>query len=137
MSPSETRLEYQVFTARRPGLSRDVPPGYESLMWVANSATLIAGKRDAVLVDTFLTIDQGVKLADEIAATGKNLTYTYITHGMTARPRPRTRRVARGARERPAERPLRRVPSNGRPRAMAAAAGCRAAARGAPPRVAT
>lgn len=86
MSPSEAgeaaaRLEYQVFTARRPGLSRDIPPGYESLMWVSNSATLIAGKRDAVLIDTFLTIDHGVKLADEIAATGKNLTYIYITHG--------------------------------------------------------
>ena len=34
-----------------------------------------------MLVDTFLTIDHGVKLADEIAATGKNLTYIHITHG--------------------------------------------------------
>ena len=50
-------------------------------MWVANSATLIYGERDAVLVDTFLTIDQGVELADQIAATGKNLTHIYITHG--------------------------------------------------------
>jgi glyoxylase-like metal-dependent hydrolase (beta-lactamase superfamily II) len=74
-------LEYKVFTARRPGLGRDMPPGYESLMWVANSATLIYGARDAVLVDTFLTIDQGIQLADEVAATGKNLTHVYITHG--------------------------------------------------------
>ena len=74
-------LEYRVFTAKRPGLSRDLPPGYESLMWVANSATLIYGKRDAVLVDTFLTIDHAVELVDEIAASGKNLTYIYITHG--------------------------------------------------------
>ena len=86
MSPSENdhaaaQLEYRVFTATRPGLTPDVPPGYESLMWVANSAILIAGKRDAVLVDTFLTIDHGVKLADEIATTAKNLTYVYITHG--------------------------------------------------------
>jgi glyoxylase-like metal-dependent hydrolase (beta-lactamase superfamily II) len=87
MRPPETghaaaRLEYQVFTAKRPaGLSRDLPPGYESLAWVANSATLIYGKRDAVLVDTFLTIEENVKLADEIAATGKNLTYIYVTHG--------------------------------------------------------
>jgi hypothetical protein len=85
MPPTETgqaaaRLEYQVFNAKRPGLSRDVPPGYESLMWVSNSATLIFGKRDAVLVDTSLTIDHGVKLADEIAATGKNLLH-HITHG--------------------------------------------------------
>jgi glyoxylase-like metal-dependent hydrolase (beta-lactamase superfamily II) len=86
MAPSETDqtaawLEYEVFNAKRPGLSRDVPPGYESLMWVSNSAILIYGKRDAVLVDTFLTIDHGVKLANEIAATGKNLTYIYVTHG--------------------------------------------------------
>ena len=76
-----TQLGWSVFTATRPGLSRDIPPGHESLMWVANSATLIYGKRDAVLVDTFLTIDHSLKLADEIAATGKNLTHIYITHG--------------------------------------------------------
>jgi glyoxylase-like metal-dependent hydrolase (beta-lactamase superfamily II) len=79
-SPAD-QLEYRVFTATRPGLSRDVPPGHESLMWVSNSATLIYGERDAVLVDTFLTRDQSAKLADEIGATGKNLTYIYITHG--------------------------------------------------------
>ena len=45
-------LRYKVFTVTRPGLNRDVPPGKESLMWVANSATLIYGERDAVLVDT-------------------------------------------------------------------------------------
>ena len=53
-------IEYRVLTATRPGLTPDVPPGYESLMWVANSATLIYGKRDAVLVDTFLTLDHAV-----------------------------------------------------------------------------
>jgi glyoxylase-like metal-dependent hydrolase (beta-lactamase superfamily II) len=79
MSPAQ--LEYRVFTATRPGLGRDIPPGHESLMWVSNSATLIYGERDAVLVDTFLTRDHSAKLANEIAATGKNLTYIYITHG--------------------------------------------------------
>ena len=86
MSRSEShhatgQLEYQVFTATRPGLTPDIPAGYESLAWVANSATLIYGTRDAVLVDTFLTLDQSVQLADEVAASGKNLTYIYITHG--------------------------------------------------------
>jgi metallo-beta-lactamase superfamily protein len=85
MSPSEARqreaqLGYRVFTATRPGLVPDVPSGYESLMWVANSATLIYGTRDAVLVDTFLTLEQSVELADQIALSGKNLTYIYITH---------------------------------------------------------
>jgi hypothetical protein len=53
-----------VFTVTRPRLSRDLPPGFESLMWVANSATRISAQRDAVLVDTFLTIDQGAELPD-------------------------------------------------------------------------
>ena len=86
MSASEAhhaadQLKYRVFTATRPGLTPDIPAGYESLAWVANSATLIFGRRDAVLVDTFLTLDQSVQLADEVAASGKNLTYVYITHG--------------------------------------------------------
>ena len=34
-------LGYRVFTVTRPGLNRDVPPGKEALMWVANSSTLI------------------------------------------------------------------------------------------------
>ena len=34
-----------------------------------------------MLVDTFLTIDQGAQLADQVAAAGKNLTHVYITHG--------------------------------------------------------
>jgi glyoxylase-like metal-dependent hydrolase (beta-lactamase superfamily II) len=75
------QLEYRVFTATRPGLTPDIPAGYESLAWVANSATLIYGRCDAVLVDTFLTLDQSVQLVDEVAASGKNLTYAYITHG--------------------------------------------------------
>ena len=73
-------LAYQVFTATRPGLNRDVPPGKESLMWVANSSTLISGRRDAVLVDTFLTVAQARALADGVEATGKRLTAIYITH---------------------------------------------------------
>ena len=38
-------LRYKVFTVTRPGLNRYVPPGKESLMWVANSATLIHGDK--------------------------------------------------------------------------------------------
>ena len=66
-------LTYKVFTVTRPGLNRDVPPGKESLQWVANSATLIHGERDAILVDTFLTIEQSSGLADAIAASGRTL----------------------------------------------------------------
>ena len=74
-------LRCKVFTVTRPGLNRDVPPGKESLMWVANSATLIYGEQDAVLVDTFLTVEQCNHLADAIVATGKTLKAIYITHG--------------------------------------------------------
>jgi glyoxylase-like metal-dependent hydrolase (beta-lactamase superfamily II) len=77
---SAATLQYKVFTATRPGLNRDIPPGKESLQWVANSSTLIYGERDAVLVDTFLTIEQSKKLADDIAATGKTLKAIYATH---------------------------------------------------------
>jgi glyoxylase-like metal-dependent hydrolase (beta-lactamase superfamily II) len=74
-------LQWDVLTIKRPGLSRDLPPGKESLMWVANSATLIYGERDAVLVDTFLTTAQSQTLLDWVVASGKNLTAIYVTHG--------------------------------------------------------
>src|SRR6202045_5472534 len=74
-------LRYKVFTVTRPGLNRDVPPGKEPLMWVANSATLIYGERDAVLVDTFMTVEQCNGLADAIVASGKSLKAIYVTHG--------------------------------------------------------
>src|SRR6202040_344788 len=51
-----------------------------SLSWGANSATLIYGERDAVLVDTFLTVAQCNGLADGIVASGKTLKAIYVTH---------------------------------------------------------
>jgi glyoxylase-like metal-dependent hydrolase (beta-lactamase superfamily II) len=73
-------LKYKVFTVTRPGLNRDVPTGKESLQWVANSSTMIYGERDAVLVDTFLTVEQTHGLADAIVASGKTLKAIYVTH---------------------------------------------------------
>ena len=77
----DTGLQWEVLTIKRPGLTRDLPPGKEELMWVANSSTLIYGERDAVLVDTFLTTEQSKALLDWVVARGKNLTAIYITHG--------------------------------------------------------
>jgi glyoxylase-like metal-dependent hydrolase (beta-lactamase superfamily II) len=74
-------LHYDVFTSKRPGLGRDLPPGNEALQWVANSSTLIFGERDAVLVDTLLTAEQSQTLVDWVVASGKNLTTIYLTHG--------------------------------------------------------
>ena len=79
-APTAT-LQWDVLTLKRPGLSRDLPPGNEALRWVANSVTLISGEHDAVLVDTFLTTDQSCALVDWVVASGKNLTAIYITHG--------------------------------------------------------
>jgi glyoxylase-like metal-dependent hydrolase (beta-lactamase superfamily II) len=45
------------------------------------SSTLISAKRDAVLVDAFITVEQGDALADWVAASGKNLRTIYATHG--------------------------------------------------------
>jgi glyoxylase-like metal-dependent hydrolase (beta-lactamase superfamily II) len=74
-------LRCKVFTITRPGRGGDMPPGKESLMWIANSSTLIYGKRDAVLVDTFMTMEQCNGLADAIVASGKTLKAVYVTHG--------------------------------------------------------
>jgi glyoxylase-like metal-dependent hydrolase (beta-lactamase superfamily II) len=78
---ADASLSWDVLTIRRPGLTRDLPAGKEELMWVANSSTLIRGERDAVLVDTFLTIEQSQTLLSWVVASGKNLTAIYITHG--------------------------------------------------------
>jgi glyoxylase-like metal-dependent hydrolase (beta-lactamase superfamily II) len=80
-SKPDTGLQWEVLTIKRPGLTRDLPPGKEELMWVANSSTLIYGERDAVLVDTFLTTEQSKTLLDWVVARGKNLIAIYITHG--------------------------------------------------------
>src|SRR6202521_2752835 len=77
---SNNNLQWDVLTIKRPGLTRDLPPGKEELMWVANSSTLIHCERDAVLVDTLLTTEQSKTLSDWVVASGKNLTAIYITH---------------------------------------------------------
>ena len=59
----------------------DLPPGQERRLWSPISSTLISGKRDAVLVDTFVTVDQNRALVDWVEASGKNLTTIYATHG--------------------------------------------------------
>jgi hypothetical protein len=56
-------LRYDTTLARREGLTRDLPEGdNKDLRWVTNSSTLIFGDQDAVLVDTFATIEQNEKL---------------------------------------------------------------------------
>jgi glyoxylase-like metal-dependent hydrolase (beta-lactamase superfamily II) len=74
-------LHYETLTARRPGVTRDLPPGNPDLRWVANSATLIHGDTDAVLVDTFTSIEHNELLVDWVRDHGRDLKYIVITHG--------------------------------------------------------
>lgn len=74
-------LQFEVFYSRRPGVNRSTPPGQEDLKWVPTTSTLIYGERDAVLVDTQLTVDAAAALVDWVAARGKVLTTIYVTHG--------------------------------------------------------
>jgi glyoxylase-like metal-dependent hydrolase (beta-lactamase superfamily II) len=76
-------LNWDVFvTPGIPVVTRaEVPPGTERRMFSPISSTLIYGKRDAVLVDTFITVKQVRAQMDWVAARGKNLTMIYATHG--------------------------------------------------------
>jgi glyoxylase-like metal-dependent hydrolase (beta-lactamase superfamily II) len=75
-------LNWGVFvTPGIPIATNDLPPDMKQAMFQAIASTLIYGKRDAVLVDTFMTVKQADALVDWVAASGKNLITIYITHG--------------------------------------------------------
>ena len=77
-----TNLRYDTLLARREGLTRDLPEGdNEDLRWVTNSSTLIFGDKDAVLVDTFTTIEQNETLIEWLKGHDRRLTHIYLTHG--------------------------------------------------------
>ncbi|MEU1528148.1 MBL fold metallo-hydrolase [Streptomyces fagopyri] len=76
-----TALAYIVHVApSKPAVSDDLPPGEDRRMWSPTSSTLIYGERDAVLVDPLLTVDESRRLADWVAAQGKNVTTIFVTH---------------------------------------------------------
>jgi glyoxylase-like metal-dependent hydrolase (beta-lactamase superfamily II) len=78
----KTSLKWDVFLASSiPAITSDLPPGETQRPWPPISSTLISGERDAVLVDTPITVEQARALADWVAARGKNLTTIYATHG--------------------------------------------------------
>src|SRR5258708_2587269 len=75
-------LTWDVFLAPSiPAITSDLPPGEKQRPWPPISSTLISGERDAVLVDTPITVEQARALANWVAARGKNLTAIYATHG--------------------------------------------------------
>ena len=59
----------------------DRPPGVRDTYFQAMASTLIYGKRDAVLVDAYMTVKQATALADWVASLNRDLTTIYITHG--------------------------------------------------------
>lgn len=75
-------LQWDVFVSAQPPVaSTDFGPDVTEPRWSPTSSTLISGERDAVLVDTFITTDQNRELAEWLAASGKNVTTIYATHG--------------------------------------------------------
>src|SRR5277367_3334499 len=78
----KTSLKWDVFLASSiPAITSDLPPGEKERPWPPISSTLISGERDAVLVDTPITLEQARALANWVVASGKNLTTIYATHG--------------------------------------------------------
>jgi glyoxylase-like metal-dependent hydrolase (beta-lactamase superfamily II) len=78
----DSALSWEVFVAPGvPTAASDLPPGTKQGMWSPISSTLIYGKRDAVLVDAFITVEQADALANWVKRSGKNLTTIYATHG--------------------------------------------------------
>src|ERR1700737_2713860 len=78
----KTVLGWDVFLAPSiPAITDELPPGEKERPWPPISSTLIFGERDAVLVDTPITVEQARALSDWIVARGKNLTTIYATHG--------------------------------------------------------
>ena len=57
-SQGSSPLQWKLFIRRRASATQDTPPGRDELKWVANTATLIYGERDALLVDTFFSETQ-------------------------------------------------------------------------------
>jgi glyoxylase-like metal-dependent hydrolase (beta-lactamase superfamily II) len=75
-------LTWEVFLSPSiPAIAPDVPPGETARPWPPISSTLISGERDAVLVDTPITVEQSRALVNWLVARGKNLTTIYATHG--------------------------------------------------------
>ena len=82
LTSQKTVLGWDVFLAPSiPAITSDLPPGEKRRPWPPISSTVISGERDAVLVDTPITVEQAQALANWVVASGKNLTTIYATHG--------------------------------------------------------
>jgi glyoxylase-like metal-dependent hydrolase (beta-lactamase superfamily II) len=79
---SDSELNSNVHVAPMRGfVTSAAPPAGIRPMWSPLSSTLIAGERDAILVDTTITYDQVDRLADWVERFGKQVVGVVITHG--------------------------------------------------------
>src|SRR6202045_5521323 len=75
-------LTWEVFLAPSiPASAPDVAPGEPARPWPPISSTLISGERDAVLIDTPITVEQSRALVNWVVARGKNLSRTHAPQG--------------------------------------------------------
>src|SRR6185503_18110647 len=78
----KSSLSWDVYLAPSiPTITTDLAPDESQRPWPPISSTLISGERDAVLIDTPITVEQARALANWVVAKGKNLTTIYATHG--------------------------------------------------------
>jgi hypothetical protein len=105
-------LQYEVVVSpmeRLPEAAGLQPPVGPPAAWSPLSSTLIYGATEAVVTDPPITTAQAERVADRVAATGREPTAIYVTHGHGA---PRSPRPGRGAHRRS---PAPRHPGPGRP----------------------
>jgi glyoxylase-like metal-dependent hydrolase (beta-lactamase superfamily II) len=75
-------MQHKVFVTKQiPQSGRGPLPDGSTRMWSPITSTLIMGRHDTVLVDPPLTVEQADEVGDWVAASGRNLTQIYITHG--------------------------------------------------------
>jgi glyoxylase-like metal-dependent hydrolase (beta-lactamase superfamily II) len=75
-------LGYEVFVSDPvPMHLSGLLPNGEPHMFQPLSTTLIYGEHDAVLAEAPLTVDQGEAVGEWVAASGKNLTHIFASHG--------------------------------------------------------
>ncbi|KAI6093026.1 Metallo-hydrolase/oxidoreductase [Hypoxylon rubiginosum] len=81
-SAALSQLRADLYNAPAIPTNATLPDGSVGL-WQPTVVTLVSGEREAVLIDTLFTADQGVALGDWIESTipDKKLTTIYVTHG--------------------------------------------------------
>ena len=80
MPTSQTALSYDVFVAPSKPCKAPPPRFGDSPAWDPTTSTLIFGARDAVLVDSLMTVREATALADWVELHDRRLTTIYITH---------------------------------------------------------